>query len=358
LVEGIMKPLFENPYVQDILSQPDSLQKALAQFDDTSLKPLAEAVQHGKFDRIVLTGMGSSLNAAYPAWLTLVQAGLPATWVDTSELIHHASGLITPRTLYWLFSQSGRSAEIVSALDFDLLARPGAMLATVNDLESPLAEAAANFKGLSGIVRIDAAVEQTVSTRTYVNSLALSQLAAMTLSGQEITSARTALQMTATAMREYLASWEARLHRIGELLRFPKRLVLLGRGASLAATFTGAFVLGEAAKYAAVPIQAGELRHGLLELAGPDLSALVFAGPPETSELNARLLKDLRKYEVNAFWVGANAQEWQIEIPEVAVVGMPLVEILPIQLLSLHLAQQIGVEPGHFFRSGKVTLSE
>jgi hypothetical protein len=37
---------------------------------------------------------------------------------------------------------------------------------------------------------------------------------------------------------------------------------------------------------------------------------------------------------------------------------MPLVEILPIQLLSIHLAQQIGVEPGHFFRSGKVTLAE
>jgi glucosamine--fructose-6-phosphate aminotransferase (isomerizing) len=353
-----MNPLNENPYVQDILSQPDSLRGALTQFDETLLKPLADAIQRGHIDRILLTGMGASLYAAYPTWLTLARAGLPAIWVDTSELIHHTPELITSQTLYWLFSQSGRSAEIVSALDFGLLPRPGALLATVNDLESPLANAIDIFGSLSTLIPINAAVEKTVSTRTYVNSLAVSQLAALALTGQEIAQARTAMQETAASMQAYLKDWEAQLHRIGKLIGYPKRLVLLGRGASLAATYTGALILGEAAKYSATPFQAGEFRHGPLELAGPELSALIFAGPPETRELNARLLKDLRSYQTNTFWIGPDAQEWQIEMPDVPVVGMPLAEIVPIQLLNIHLAQQIGVEPGHFFYSGKVTLSE
>ena len=353
-----MKPLSENPYVQDILSQPDSLQNALAQFDATPLMPLTEAIQRGDFDRIILTGMGASLYAAYPAWLTLARAGLPAMWVDTAELIHHTPGLITSRTLYWPFSQSGRSAEIVSALDFSLLPCPGALLATVNDLESPLANAVVALDGLSALIPVNAAVEKTVSTRTYVNSLAVGQLAALALTGEDVTSACTAMQETAEAMQAYLEDWEAQLKKIGELIGFPKRLVLLGRGSSLAATYTGSLILGEAAKYSAVPFQAGEFRHGPLELASPDLSVLIFAGSPETRELNMRLLKDLRGYQTNAFWVGADSQEWQIEMPEVPVIGMPLIEILPIQLLSIHLAQQIGVEPGHFFRSGKVTLAE
>ena len=353
-----MNSLHDNPYVQDILSQPDSLRNALAKFDDSSLKPLKDAIHGGGFERIILTGMGASLYVAYPAWLTLVRAGLPTIWVDTAELIHHAPELITSRTLYWLFSQSGRSAEIVSALDFGLLPRPRALLATVNDLESPLAKAASEFNELSACVPINAAVEKTVSTRTYINSLAVSQLAALALCGQEIAPALEAMLETAGAMQRYLENWEARVQRIGELLGFPKRLVLLGRGTSLAATYTGALILGEAAKYSAVPFQAGEFRHGPLELATPDLSALIFAGPPETRDLNARLLKDLRGHQSAAFWVGADPQEWQIEIPEVPVIGMPLVEILAIQLLSIHLAQQIGVEPGHFFRSGKVTLAE
>jgi glucosamine--fructose-6-phosphate aminotransferase (isomerizing) len=353
-----MNPLRKNPYVQDILSQPESLRNALARFDGSTLKPLMEAIHGGGFERIIMTGMGASLHAAYPAWLTLARAGLPAIWVDTAELIHHTRELVTPRTLYWLFSQSGRSAEIVSALDFDLLPRPKALIATVNDLDSPLAKAAQEFSDLSTCVPIDATVEKTVSTRTYVNALAVSQLAALALCGQDTTPALDAMLETAAAMQSYLESWETRVKQIGELLGYPKRLVLLGRGASLAAAYTGALILGEAAKYSAVPFQAGEFRHGPLELAAHDLSALVFAGPPETLELNARLLKDLRGYGTAAFWIGADKQDWQIEIPQVPGIGIPLVEILPVQLLSIHLAQQIGVEPGRFFRSGKVTLEE
>ena len=85
---------------------------------------------------------------------------------------------------------------------------------------------------------------------------------------------------------------------------------------------------------------------------------MIFAGPQETRDLNLRLLKDLRGYQVNAFWVGSETNEWQIEIPNVPAIGMPLMEILPLQLLTIHFAEQIGVEPGHFFRTGKITLAE
>lgn len=353
-----MKSLNENPYVQDILSQPESLQAALTKFDNSPLKPLADTIQRGDIDRIILTGMGASLYAAYPAWLTLAQAGLPAMWVDTAELIHHAPELITKKTLYWLFSQSGRSAEIVSALNFDLLQHPRAMFGTVNDLVSPLAKAITEFDGLSGLIPINAIVENTVSTRTFVNSLALSELAALTLTGQDIISARDALEETADYMQTYLQEWESHLQEIRTLLGFPKRLAILARGKSLAAANTGALILGEAAKFLVTSFQAGEFRHGPLELAGPALSVFILAGSPKTRELNSRLLKDLRNYKTNAFWVGANVSEWQIWVPEVPEIGVPLVEILPIQLLSIHLAQQTGVEPGHFFHSGKITLSE
>ena len=155
------------PYILDILNQPNSLKIALEQFDPASLALLAKTVRNNDFDRILITGMGSSLYASYSVWLTLAQAGLPALWVDTAELIHHTPGLVTSKTLLWIFSQSGKSAEIISALDF----KPAALLVTVNDPESPLAKAA-QYQ-----VPIRAGAEYTVSTRTYVNSLAVGQLA-------------------------------------------------------------------------------------------------------------------------------------------------------------------------------------
>lgn len=347
-----------NPYILDILSQPTSLQTALEHFDAAPLAPLAAAIQRGDFDRLVLTGMGASLYASYPAWLTLAAAGLPVMWVDTAELIHHVPGLITPRTLLWLFSQSGKSAEIISALDFERFPRPAALLATVNDLDSPLAKATETFDGLAARLPIHTIVEKTVSTRTYTNTLAIGQLAALALLGKDVESARSSLEQTAARMEGYLSNWEARVASLAEQIGFPKRLAILGRGSSMASVYTGTLILGEAAKFLAAPYQAGEFRHGPLELANPDLTVLLFAGSLETRELNLRLLGELRGYQVNAFWIGAESNEWQIEMPEVPAIGMPLMEILPIQLLSIHFARQIGVEPGHFFRTGKITLSE
>jgi len=340
------------PYIFDILSQPQSLNSAIELFDPSPLNPLAQAIQRGEFDRIVLTGMGASLYASYPAWMTLVRSGIATLWVNTAELIHHAPKLVTSKSLLWLFSQSGRSAEIIAALDFNRIPRPAALLATVNDLESTLAKAA-EYR-----IPISAEVEKTVSTRTYINTIGVSQLAALSLLGEEVESAREAMRLTKIVMEEYLSTWEKRVKMIGEKIGFPKRLAILGRGASLAATYTGALILGEAAKFLATPFQAGEFRHGPLEMCNPDLTVLLFEGTAETRDLNLRLLEDLRNYHTNAFWIGADKNEWQIEFPEVPAIGLPFMEIIPIQLISLYLAMQIGVEPGHFTRTGKITLSE
>jgi glucosamine--fructose-6-phosphate aminotransferase (isomerizing) len=243
-------------------------------------------------------------------------------------------------------------------LDFERIQRPAALLATVNDLKSPLAEAAASFGGPSAYIPIHAEVEKTVSTRTYTNTLAVGQLAALALLGMEVESARESLLQTSTVMQEYLSTWQQRVSRLSEQIGFPRRLAILGRGSSMAAVYTGALILGEAAKFMATPYQAGEFRHGPLELANPELTILLFAGPEETRDLNHRLLKELRGYQVNAYWIGADMQELQIDLPEVPAIGKPLMEILPIQLLSIHLARQINVEPGEFFHSGKITLTE
>lgn len=136
-----MNTPYSNPYVQEILSQADSVKVALKKFDPTSLSSLTQSIQRSDFDRIVLSGMGGSLFASYPIWLQLVSADLSVYWIDCAELIHHAQPIITKHTLVWITSQSGQSAEVVAALN--IVKQTGAtILATVNDLTSPLAQAA------------------------------------------------------------------------------------------------------------------------------------------------------------------------------------------------------------------------
>ncbi len=351
-----------NIYLTDILTQPDALQQALSRFNPQPLSALQDALRKGDFDRVILTGMGASLFAVYPAWLALAQHGVPAIWVETGELVHSARQSVTSRSLVWVISQSGRSAEIVALLDGLREVQPGGLLATVNDLDSPLAQAAGQAGALSAALPIDAAPETSVSTRTYLNSLALTQLAARYLCGEPLVEHQADLYLTAQGMQAYRGGWETRLAEVAQAVGVPQHLVLLGRGSSLATAACGALILGEAAKAPAFYMSAGEFRHGPLELCSPELTALLFAGPPETLSLNRKLFADLQNYGARAIWLeseeAGEGLSPSLPVPAWRGIGMPLAEMLPVQMLALHLCQVKGITPGKMRFIGKVTEKE
>jgi glucosamine--fructose-6-phosphate aminotransferase (isomerizing) len=344
----------ENTYLQDILSQPAALRTALDRFDLEPLKPYIRALRNGEYDRLILTGMGASGYAAYPAWLQLLEAGFPAFWVDSAELSHYAQRLITRRSLVWLISQSGRSAEILRLIDLMQATPPAALITTTNDLASPLAQAA----GLT--LPLEAAVEETVSTRTYLNSLAISQLVARALFSEDLDSHYYDLRKTADGIASYLANWGEHLLTLEGLIGMPRHLLLVGRGPSMAAVLTGALIIGEAAKFPALGLNAAQFRHGPLEMVGSQLTVLVYGGLDETDALNRHLLHELLGFGTAAFWLSPSPQGElsALTMPQASGIGLPLAEIVPIQLLSVHLARQMGVVPGKFLYSGKVTLTE
>jgi glutamine---fructose-6-phosphate transaminase (isomerizing) len=342
------------PYITEILSQPSVLQGALASLDLTPLQPLRESIAQGQVERIVITGMGASLYGAYPTWLIMIQAGLPAFLVDAAELVHYARALITPKTLLWVISQSGRSAELLHLLKPGAMLQAKLLLALTNDLGSPLAEAAAVA------LPIDAPVELTVSTRTYLNTLAISQLSALVLAGLDPQPGLDQLHETCAQIGDYLSGWQEQVEQLIQCVGYPSNLVILGRGPSLAAIHTGALVQAEAAKYPALALNAAEFRHGPLELVRPDLTVLALAGPGDTLPLNLRLATEIDRLGGKAVWIAPTPQPglpW-IEMPAAQGLGLPLAEIVPFQLLSLALAEQSSIEAGKFNFSGKITLKE
>lgn len=345
--------MIEAPYIQEILSQAGVLKAALARYDFSSLHPLAKELQAGKFDRLVITGMGVSFSAAIPAWMVLAQHGLPVIHVEASELAHSVDRLVTSRTLLWVISQSGRTVEIVRLLESGKI-KPAVLLATVNFPDSPLGKSA----GI--MLPIDAPQERTVSTRTYINSLASVQLTARALVGEPLDATRRELENAADALAVYLDDWKSHVARIDSLVGVPERLAVLGRGASMAAVSGAGFILGEASKFLALPMNAGQFRHGPMELISPALTALIFEGCPETAELNRHLAADILRYGGKAFLLSTAASPAlpSLPMPIAAGAGLPLAEILPIQMMTIALANRAGLEPGKFFRTGKVTLQE
>ena len=343
-----------NPYISDILAQPDALRRAVNKFSAQPLDSICQLLKDGEFDRIIVTGMGSSHNASYPAYLQLAKLPVPVMLVNAAELLHYLSGQIGARTFLWINSQSGRSAELMHLLERIKATPPACTLASVNDETSPLATAA------NVCLPIHAGPETTVSTKTYINMLAINLLTSLHLTGQDLDTAKSQILSTADKMESYLKDWQSHVAHIASLLGDFDKLFIIGRGPSMSSVWTGALICKEAAKCGAEGMNAADFRHGPLELASPSLIALVIAGSSITSALNHELAFDIVKHGGHSIWLdtATNAQLPTILHPSTADLIRPLVEILPLQLLTLALASRKGIQPGHFRVVGKVTSKE
>ena len=127
-------------FLAEILEQPEALRRSVGHYPSAhdGLSQLARAIEASRYDRIILTGMGSSLYSCYPLWLLLnTQTSLPAMMWDASELIHFAPGILTPQTILIAVSQSGESVELRELIR--LAGRPGLAITVTNGTENSLA---------------------------------------------------------------------------------------------------------------------------------------------------------------------------------------------------------------------------
>jgi len=344
-------PVIEGGYVRDILDQPRALEHTIAALAYLpSLASLAEDLRDSPRRRIVLTGMGSSYYACYPLLIELIEAGFDAWLVETSELIHYQRRLLTPDTVVLLVSQSGRSAEIVRLLEENV---GGAVtIGITNDSTSPLAAQARHC------VLLHAGEEHTVACKTYMASLVALAWVGAHLCKLDLGRVREEVQGLPEAVSAYLAHWREHTIEAETALADVTQVFLAGRGASLATAGHGGLILKEATHFPAEGMSAAAFRHGPLEMVNPRTFVVVFEGAERTAGLNARLLEDIRAAGGKAVFIGAGAPPSAFCIPPVAARVRSVVEVLPVEILSLAWATLAGREAGAFGVATKITTTE
>jgi glutamine---fructose-6-phosphate transaminase (isomerizing) len=339
-----------NQYIQDILAQPSALRTALDNYSTFAL----EKINLTDFDCIIISGMGSSYNAAYPAFIKLSTQSVPVQLINASELLHSFFGIIGTRSLLWLNSQSGQSAEPVHLLERFDSHSPGCLLTFVNDLSSPMGERA------NICVPIHAGNEATVSTKTYTNMMAINLLAAIQLINGDLDSAILEMRAAAGAMESYLANWEARVSELDAMLGKFDQLFLLGRGSSMSTVWNGPLNNKEAAKFSFEGMHAADFRHGPLELVSKGFTAIILAGSTQTSALNRELAREIIFHGGKVIWVDSSPDPEipTLLLPKASELTRPLLETLPLQMLTLIMAKRKGLQAGKFRYVGKITDRE
>lgn len=343
--------VIEGDYLRDLLHQPQALEETLANLETSKpLLGLAQSLNRGRFHRVVLTGMGSSFHALHPLNLELISQGFTALMVETSELVHYNHRFFDPKTLIIAVSQSGQSAEMVRLAQTNR--KCCSVIAVTNTPDSPLA------KHANAAVLTKAGNEFSVSCKTYVTALMALKWLGDVLCERDLRRTRQELNHACPAAAAYLADWKDHVHTLAQVLKNTRHLFLVGRGASLATVGTGALIVKESDHFHAEGMSSAAFRHGPFEMLGSETFVLVFAGDAKTRDLNQRLLHDIHQQEKRAELVDEDASLPCCRIAEHGPSVRQILEILPVEMITLALALQAGREPGRFELASKVTTTE
>lgn len=354
MADGYLGEIYEQPHVLATLAGAFAADHAA---DLVRARALLEA---SEIDRIVLTGMGGSLHSLYPMLLELGRrCPVPASLWDCSELVQQGQNIIGARTLLIAVSQSGESGEVVRLTE--TVTRPRLAISVTNGGGNTLAD----WSDIN--VRTNAGPERTASTKTYTAGLGALTLVTAALLGRDIGAQIAALQTAAGAIAQSLEGWKGVAEDVVAQFGADAPVAFVGRGANLATAAMGALLTNEASKLASTALSGGQFRHGPIELVREGFCCIIFASAEtEAAELDRRLADTVVGLGGRCAWVtagrssrpAARAGEVIVDMPVCEPSCLPILNIVPVQLLQVPLATARGFEVAQFLNASKVTTGQ
>lgn len=347
-------------YLDEIDQQPEAIRKLrdlLTPDLEAAVAALRSAVQGGGITHVLITGMGGSLYSAYGTWLRLSRAlAVPVSLWDASELIQQAPELLREKTLVIAISQSGESVELRRMTEID--EATAARISITNTPENSLTR----WAGVSLATRVGP--EATVSTKTYTAGLVGLYIVERLLLGRA-EGLDAEIEALADAAGRLLPHARSSAARLLEFVGHDAPVLFIGRGASYTSAQMAALVTAEAAKAHTHALSGGQFRHGPLELVRAGFSSVLFMGCGQTRVLNAKTARDIAAFggrclviEPEDACTEETAGMKVMTLPMVSEALLPVLEILPIQLLMVPMAIARGFEPAKFLNGSKVTTIE
>lgn len=305
---------------------------------------------------VVFLGMGTSEFTPRLVLWHLLHNGIRPVILDAGEWKHYGMARLASDTLLVMTSQSGESVEFQSIVDSG---DPKEYVAITNQLQSTLA---ANARL---VLPMMAGEEAAITTKTYVNNLALLMILAETVTGTP-TRALEVLRRTSDAVRALDSS---EIDRAAQSLLPADHIAFVARGAPFVSAQQCALTFMEGLKRTATPFTGGAFRHGPFESMGPSFRLVLFRQEGPTAHLIDRLADDARRLDSAVVLfsdtdVSRTTTNISIRVPSLTAHDCDCPTLFPILAARSHnrllsrLAGEMGISLGSFNYGSKVTTRE
>ncbi|MBV9849536.1 MAG: glutamine--fructose-6-phosphate transaminase (isomerizing) [Armatimonadetes bacterium] len=304
------------------------------------------------FHRIVIVACGTAYHAGMVGKSFYEHLLRRPVEVQVASEFRYNDPIVDQHTLAIIISQSGETADTLAALR-EAKVKGATTLAIVNVVGSSIAREA------DEVIYTYAGLEISVaSTKAYVSQLIALYLIGLYIAQQENKLDRevvAAYVEQLKALPRQVAQILTQADAIAELARplaHSSSFFFLGRGFDYAVALEAALKLKEVSYIHAEAYAAGEMKHGPLALVEPGVSVVCFATQSALYDKMLSNVKEVKARDGAAIAVvkegdeglDARSVDSVIRIPGTHDTFMPVLAIIPAQLLAYHIAAALGRE--------------
>jgi len=299
--------------------------------------------------RVYFVACGTSHHAAIAGRYWIEKIAKVPTVVELASEVRYREPLFYPDDLVVAVSQSGETADTLAAVKA-AKAAGARVLALANVLDSAIPRLA------DGALYTHAGPEIGVaSTKAFTTQLAALLLLSVylgrrrgTLSQETAQDLLQAMVEIPNHMREVLGDADY-VHVIAKRLTHAKDVLFLGRGLGFPIALEGALKLKEISYAHAEGYSAGEMKHGPIALIDENLPVIVIAPRDKQYDKTLSNMQEVRAREGQVIAVATKGDEEVMElaqhivwIPKVPDDVLPLLTVLPLQLIAYYVANLKG----------------
>ncbi|MCC7173956.1 MAG: glutamine--fructose-6-phosphate transaminase (isomerizing) [Bryobacterales bacterium] len=351
----MLKEIYEQPRaVRDTVVGRVALESGRVFLDEMDITE----EEFRRFEQVKIVACGTSWHAALVGKFMLESLARLPVEVDYGSEFRYRDPILGPDTLTVVISQSGETADTLAA-QREAKQENSRTLAICNVLGSMVTREA------SGTLYTHAGPEIGVaSTKAFTTQLAALFLLALHLGRvrevlDEAECRRLAQELLAIpAKLEAVLSRDALYEELARKYFRAGDFLFLGRGVHFPIALEGALKLKEISYIHAEGYPAGEMKHGPIALVDEHMPVVVVASR-DASAANSRVLyektisniQEVKAREGKVIAVitqgdveAARLADHVIEIPPACELLLPILEVVPLQLLAYHVAVRLGCD--------------
>jgi len=353
-LEQIEKSGFPHFMLKEIFEQPETIQNAYRgrlQVEEGNVK--LGGLNNVEFklrncSRIIITACGTSWHAGLVGEYMIEQLANIPVEVEYASEFRYRNPVITLNDVVIAISQSGETADTLAAVK-EAKQKGATVIGIVNVVGSTIA------RETEAGVYIHAGPEIGVaSTKAFTSQLTVLALIALKLGRMKSLSKTDAIKIAKELVNipekiNQILKNADNIKELAKIFKNARNFLYLGRGFNFPVALEGALKLKEISYIHAEGYPAAEMKHGPIALIDENMPVVFIAPHDEIYDKVISNIQEVRARKGKVISIATDGDEkiksvsdYVIYIPETIPMLVPILTVIPLQLLAYYMALELG----------------